>query len=94
MRRLRLVATAVIATMLLFAPSLSTSLSVRALALAAVDERKSEVKVWVNTQSGVYHCPGTRWYGATKRGKFMGECEARKDGFRPAYGRTCGSACE
>jgi hypothetical protein len=28
----------------------------------------SIVTVWVNTRSGVYHYPGTRWYGNTKSG--------------------------
>lgn len=57
-------------------------------------EKKKEVRVWVNTGSGVYHCPGTRWYGKTKQGKYMGECEARKDGNRPAHSRPCGSDCK
>ena len=47
-------------------------------------------KVWVNTASGVYHCPGTRWYGATKQGKYMTESEAKAAGDRPAYGKACG----
>lgn len=25
------------------------------------------IKVWVNTDSHVYHCPDTRWYGTTSR---------------------------
>jgi hypothetical protein len=41
----------------------------------------------VNTNSGVYHCAGTREYGKTKQGKYyMSECAAIKDGNRPAYG--------
>jgi hypothetical protein len=55
--------------------------------------QKKEIKVWVNTKSGVYHCPGSKWYGKTKQGQYMGECEAQKDGYRPAYGRACGSEC-
>jgi hypothetical protein len=55
--------------------------------------KKKEVKVWVNTASGVYHCPGTRWYGKTKQGKYMKECAARKSGYRPAYHHNCGSLC-
>jgi hypothetical protein len=47
------------------------------------------VKVWVNTASGVYHCPGTRWYGKTKHGEYMTQAEAQKKGFRPAYGKVC-----
>jgi len=58
------------------------------------EQEKKEVTVWVNTASGVYHCPGTRWYGKTKRGKYMGECEALAEGYRPAYGRRCGSVCK
>src|SRR5438034_8092564 len=49
------------------------------------------VKVWVNTSSGVYHCPGTRWYGNTKRGAYMTQKEAQEKGFRPAYNRVCAS---
>jgi hypothetical protein len=60
---------------------------------ASAEEEKSEVKVWVNTRSGVYHCPGSRWYGDTKQGKFMGECEAKKAGYRPAHDRPCASSC-
>jgi hypothetical protein len=51
--------------------------------------QSGDTKVWVNTKSGVYHCPGTRWYGATKSGQYMTEREARAAGDRPAYGRAC-----
>ena len=40
--------------------------------------------VWVNTDSGVYHKPGTRWYGKTKKGKYMTEADAQKAGYRAA----------
>lgn len=46
-------------------------------------------KVWVNSASSVYHCPGTRWYGATKAGYYASEQQARASGARPAYGRKC-----
>lgn len=55
--------------------------------------QNKEITVWVNTSSGVYHCPGTRWYGNTKHGKYSSECAAIKDGNRPAYGRACGWDC-
>lgn len=48
------------------------------------------VTVWVNTDSGVYHCPGTRWYGKTKYGRYMKQRAARANGYRPAYGAACG----
>jgi DNA uptake protein ComE-like DNA-binding protein len=40
--------------------------------------------VWVNTESGVFHKEGTRWYGKTKQGKWMTEADALKAGFRAA----------
>ncbi len=50
---------------------------------------QAPVRVWVNTASGTYHCPGTRYYGTTKQGSYMTEPAARAGGFRPAYGRPC-----
>lgn len=47
------------------------------------------VRVWVNTSSSVYHCPGTRWYGNTKRGEYMTQKQALDAGNRPAYGKYC-----
>src|SRR6266567_57417 len=46
-------------------------------------------KVWVNTRSHVYHCPGTRYYGNTKNGEYMTQADAQKQGNRPAYGKYC-----
>lgn len=43
----------------------------------------TSIKVWVNTNSGVYHYPGQRWYGTTRQGEYMSEDEARKHGYRP-----------
>ena len=48
------------------------------------------VTVWVNTESGVYHCANTRWYGNTKSGKYMTQKEAQAKGYRPAHGSACG----
>src|SRR5947209_5679577 len=48
-----------------------------------------DVRVWVNTSSGVYHCPGTRWYGNTKHGEYMTQKKAQDGGYRPAYDSVC-----
>ena len=46
-------------------------------------------KVWVNTASNVYHCPGTKYYGTTKAGAYMTEDEAKAKGARPDHGKPC-----
>ena len=48
-----------------------------------------DIQVWVNTHSGVYHCPNTHWYGATKSGVYLKQGEAQQKGYRPAYHRVC-----
>jgi hypothetical protein len=48
-------------------------------------------RVWVNARSGVYHCPGSKWYGIGKRGAWMTEADARAKGYRAAYKRACGT---
>jgi cytoskeletal protein RodZ len=40
--------------------------------------------VWVNTNSGVYHKSGSKWYGKTKEGKWMTEQDATKAGYKAA----------
>jgi hypothetical protein len=45
---------------------------------------KASGMVWVNTDTGVYHKEGSRWYGKTKHGKYMLETDAIKAGYKPA----------
>jgi len=42
--------------------------------------------VWVNTKSGKYWKPGSRYFGKTKRGGYMSEKEAVQKGYLPANG--------
>lgn len=47
--------------------------------------------VWVNTESGVYHCPNSSDWGATRRGRYLTESDASASGLRPAAGKKCGA---
>ena len=42
----------------------------------------SDTVVWLNTNSGIYHEKGMRWYGRTKHGAFVCRKEADADGDR------------
>ena len=57
--------------------------------VAAAVAPAPRVDVWLNTSSGVYHCPGTRYFGSTKSGRLTPELEARAAGYRPAGGTAC-----
>jgi hypothetical protein len=43
-------------------------------------------EVWVNTRSGKYWRPGSRFYGKTTQGEFMPELDALDRGYSPAGG--------
>jgi len=40
--------------------------------------------VWVNTETHVYHKESSRFYGRSKKGKYVSEADAIKEGDRPA----------
>lgn len=46
-------------------------------------------KVWVNTNSNVYHCHGDRYYGKTAHGRYMTEAAAKSAGAHGVGGRAC-----
>jgi hypothetical protein len=41
--------------------------------------------VWVNTNSGIYHLPGMRWYGRTAQGEYMCKKAADQAGYRSTH---------
>ena len=72
-----------LAALLLSVPSIQAQ-NISTPAGSRVTQSSESRQVWVNTATGVYHYPGTRWYGNTKQGKFMSEADARAQGYRPA----------
>jgi hypothetical protein len=46
-------------------------------------------KVWVDTHTALYYCPGSDSYGKTQGGKFETQREAQQDQFEPASRQAC-----
>ncbi len=67
------------------ASSGSTQASTTKPSAADIQAAKTAGKVWVNTETKVYHKDG-KYYGNTKKGKFMTEADAKQAGYRAAKG--------
>jgi endonuclease YncB( thermonuclease family) len=63
-----------------------------AVAACAQQPAPTPSPVWVNLNSGVYHCPGTEHYGTTARGEYLAESAAIAQGFRASGGNSCNPA--
>ncbi len=50
---------------------------------------KAATRVWVDTHTGIYYCPGTELYGRTNGGQYMMQRSAQGDLFSPAYNQPC-----
>jgi hypothetical protein len=87
----------VAAIALSFSPASSTNSSSYSVALAASIQADipmfatedgaqkhcpSDTVVWLNTNSGIYHLKGERWYGRTKHGAYVCKKEADAAGYR------------
>ncbi len=57
-----------------------------AFVICLIGHADCHARVWVNTQSKIYHCPGT---SITKQGEFMTQVEALEEWNRPARWKLC-----
>jgi Helix-hairpin-helix motif len=62
----------------------ATAAPAKAAASTASQGSPGPGQVWVNTGSGVYHYPNSKFYGKTKEGKYMSEADATKAGYHAA----------
>lgn len=54
---------------------------------AAQQHCPNDTVVWLNTDSGIFHFRGERWYGRTNDGAYVCEKEAKQAGDRPTRNR-------
>lgn len=56
---------------------------------AAKETGSPDIRVWVNTQSRLYFCPGSANYGKTKQGEYMTQKAAQEKHYSPAFNKVC-----
>ncbi len=62
------------------APAATTTSTAETVAKTAPAPGGGHGLVWVNTESHIYHKEGSRFYGKTKKGKYVSEADAIKEG--------------
>jgi Protein of unknown function (DUF3761) len=45
--------------------------------------------VWLNSDSSVYHCPSSQYYGKTRQGSYMSEADAKAKGAHADHNHPC-----
>lgn len=65
-----------------FGPAATQSVQLFVTEFAAQKHCPSDIVVWANLPSRIYHFKGMRWYGNTKNGAYMCEKEADRAGYR------------
>jgi hypothetical protein len=50
---------------------------------------KPDIRVWIDTHTALYYCPGSELYGKTPGGRFTTQGDAQQDQFEPASRRVC-----
>ena len=72
--------------LLIFLPSLSVAVAGDAKLFSGEAEAQkhcpTDVVVWVNIPSGIYHFKGMRWYATTNNGAFVCRKEGDQAGYR------------
>ena len=53
------------------------------------DRGDPSTKVWIDTHTALYYCPGAELYGKTAKGKYASQRDAQLDEYQPAYRKPC-----
>lgn len=61
---------------------------------AGMATAQQEITVWAVASGNrkLYHCPRSKWYHVGE-GREISECQALREGYKPAIGDGCGSQC-